>query len=84
MHEEVLNQLAKLSTLRVISRTSMLRYQETLKSILQIAAELRAYWAEYQCFFRILSSLSTALRLKLRTSNFDSGIKGLHKPRSRK
>ena len=40
VHEEVLNQLAKLTSLRVISRTSMLRYQDTLESIPDIAREL--------------------------------------------
>lgn len=40
MHEEVLNQLAKLTSLRVISRTSMLRYQDTRESIPAIARQL--------------------------------------------
>ena len=40
IHEEVLNQLAKLTNLRVISRTSMLRYQDTTKPIPAIADEL--------------------------------------------
>jgi TolB-like protein/DNA-binding winged helix-turn-helix (wHTH) protein/Tfp pilus assembly protein PilF len=40
IHEEVLNQLAKLEGLRVISRTSMLRYSDTKRSIPDIAREL--------------------------------------------
>ena len=40
VHEEVLNQLAKLRALNVISRTSMLRYEDTGMSIPEIAAEL--------------------------------------------
>jgi TolB-like protein len=40
IHEEVLNYLAKLSELNVISRTSMLRYADTPLSIREIAAEL--------------------------------------------
>ena len=40
IHEEVLNQLAKLTSLRVISRTSMLRYENTRDSIPAIAREL--------------------------------------------
>ena len=40
LHEEVLNQLARLSHLGVISRTSMLRYADTLMPIPDIAREL--------------------------------------------
>ncbi len=40
IHEETLNQLAKLENLSVISRTSVLRYQDTNLSIPEIAAEL--------------------------------------------
>ena len=40
MHEEVLNQLAKLKNLRVISRTSMLRYADSDLSVPEIAREL--------------------------------------------
>ena len=40
IHEEVLNQLAKLSALSVIARTTMVQYADRDKSIPQIAAEL--------------------------------------------
>lgn len=40
MYEEVLNQLAKLKNLRVISRTSMMRYADSGLSIPEIAREL--------------------------------------------
>jgi len=40
LHEEVLNQLAKLRNLSVISRTSVQRYEDTQLSIPEIAAEL--------------------------------------------
>jgi len=40
MHEEVLNQLAKLKNLRVISRTSMERYADSDLSVPEIAREL--------------------------------------------
>lgn len=40
IHEEVLNQLAKLSSLSVISRTTMLRYANSSLSIPEIAREL--------------------------------------------
>ena len=40
IHEEILNQLAKLSNLNVISRTSVARYADSGMSIPQIAAEL--------------------------------------------
>ena len=40
MHDEVLTRLAKISTLKVISRTSVMRYRDTDKSILEIAREL--------------------------------------------
>jgi TolB-like protein/Flp pilus assembly protein TadD len=40
IHEEILNYLAKLSELNVISRTSMLRYADTDLSMREIAAEL--------------------------------------------
>jgi len=40
IHEEILNQLAKLSNLNVISRTSVVRYADSGMSIPQIAAEL--------------------------------------------
>jgi len=40
IHEEVLNQLANLTSLRVISRTTMLRFANTLKSIPEIAEQL--------------------------------------------
>src|SRR5690606_2974600 len=39
MHGEVLSQLAKISSLRVISRTSVLEYRDTPKNIRQIARE---------------------------------------------
>ena len=39
-HEEILNQLAKLSALNVIARTSMRQYANTEKSIPEIAEEL--------------------------------------------
>lgn len=40
MHEEVLNQLAKIKDLTVIARTTMMRYEESDKSVPEIAAEL--------------------------------------------
>jgi TolB-like protein/Tfp pilus assembly protein PilF len=40
IHEEILNQLAKIEDLSVIARTSMLRYAETDKLIQDIAKEL--------------------------------------------
>jgi TolB-like protein len=40
MHEEVLNQLAKLKALKVIARTSVLQYADTQMSIPDIAREL--------------------------------------------
>ncbi len=40
IHEEILNQLAKLSALNVIARTSVLRYADGETSILDIAREL--------------------------------------------
>lgn len=41
MHEEILNQLAKLKNLNVISRTSVLRYAENRPPIPEIATELK-------------------------------------------
>ncbi len=40
IHEEILNQLVKLSALNVIARRSMMRYSDTDKGIPQIAEEL--------------------------------------------
>ena len=40
IHDDLLTQLAKISTLKVISRTSVLRYRGTTKTVPQIAAEL--------------------------------------------
>jgi len=40
MHGEVLSQLAKISSLRVISRTSVLEYRDSPKNIREIAKEL--------------------------------------------
>src|SRR5690606_13941971 len=40
IHEEVLNQLAKVSSLNVIARTSVLRYADGTTSIPEIAREL--------------------------------------------
>jgi TolB-like protein len=40
LHDEVLNQLAKLRSLNVISRSSVLRYTETRPAIREVAAEL--------------------------------------------
>ena len=40
IHDEILNQLAKLSALNVIARTSMQQYANTEKSIPEIAREL--------------------------------------------
>ncbi len=40
IHEEVLNQLSNVSGLKVISRTSVLRYADTDKSVPQISEEL--------------------------------------------
>jgi TolB-like protein len=42
LHDEILNQLAKLDAIRVISRTSVLRYAANRPAIPQIAAELNA------------------------------------------
>jgi len=42
MHGEVLSQLAKISSLRVISRTSVLGYRQSVKNVRQIAQELGA------------------------------------------
>jgi len=41
LHEEVLNQLVKLSRLNVISRTTMMRYADTEKTPPEIARELK-------------------------------------------
>jgi adenylate cyclase len=40
VHEEILNQLAKISAIKVISRTAVLRYQDTKQSPSDIAHEL--------------------------------------------
>jgi TolB-like protein/AraC-like DNA-binding protein/tetratricopeptide (TPR) repeat protein len=40
MHEALINELGKISEFRVISRTSSMRYQDTKKSIAEIAEEL--------------------------------------------
>lgn len=40
IHEEILNQLVRLSSLSVISRTTMMRYADTPKSVPEIAREL--------------------------------------------
>jgi len=40
MHEDILTQLGKIGSLKVISRTSVMRYRETEKSVPEIAAEL--------------------------------------------
>lgn len=40
IHDDLLTQLAKISTLKVISRTSVLQYRETTKTAPAIAAEL--------------------------------------------
>jgi len=40
IHDDLLTQLAKISTLKVISRTSVLQYRGTTKTVPQIAAEL--------------------------------------------
>ncbi len=40
MHDEVLTRLAKIATLKVTSRTSVMRYRDTDKSIPEIAKEL--------------------------------------------
>ena len=42
VHDELLTQIARLSSMQVISRTSMMRYRDTLKPIPEIAAELGA------------------------------------------
>jgi len=42
IHDDLLTQLSKLASLRVISRTSMMRYQDSDKSIPEIARELGA------------------------------------------
>jgi len=40
MHDDLLTQLAKIGSLKVISRTSVMEYKDTTKKIPQIAAEL--------------------------------------------
>jgi TolB-like protein len=40
IHEEILNQLVKLSNLNVIARTSVMQYADTTKTIPEIASEL--------------------------------------------
>ncbi len=40
MHDEIITQLAKISSLTVISRTSVMQFRDSKKSIPQIAAEL--------------------------------------------
>jgi TolB-like protein len=40
IHDDLLTQLAKINDLKVISRTSMLKYKDSTKSIPEIAAEL--------------------------------------------
>ena len=40
LHDDLLTQLAKIGDLRVISRTSMMKYRDTEKSIPEIGAEL--------------------------------------------
>ena len=40
IHEEILNQLAKVSALNVIARTSVLQYANTEKSVIEIASEM--------------------------------------------
>jgi TolB-like protein len=40
MHDDLLTQLAKIGSLKVISRTSVLEYKDTIKKIPEIAAEL--------------------------------------------
>lgn len=40
MHDELLTRLSRISALKVISRTSVMRYRDTLKSIPEIASEL--------------------------------------------
>ncbi len=42
IHDDLLTQLSKVSALRVISRTSMMRYADTTKTIPEIAKELGA------------------------------------------
>lgn len=42
VHDELLTQLAQLSALQVISRTSMMRYRDTLQPVPEIARELGA------------------------------------------
>ena len=42
MHDDLLTQLSKIKSLRVISRTSMLRYSDTKLSAVEIARELNA------------------------------------------
>ena len=41
IHEEILNQLTKISALTVIARTTMMRYKDTDRGIPEIAEELR-------------------------------------------
>ena len=40
IHEKILNQLAKVSALNVIARTSVLQYANTEKSVIEIASEM--------------------------------------------
>jgi serine/threonine protein kinase len=44
MHESLLTELCKIKALRVISRTSVFQYQNTKKSIPEIAKELKVDW----------------------------------------
>ena len=40
IHDDILTQLARIQSLKVISRTSVMRYGDTIKSVPEIAAEL--------------------------------------------
>jgi len=41
MHEALITELAKISSVEVVSRTSVMRYKKTEKSVPEIAKELR-------------------------------------------
>ncbi len=71
IHEEILNQLAKLSALNVIARTSMRQYANTEKSIPEIAEELNVETV-------MEGSVRYAGGLVRITAQLNDGITGAH------
>ena len=71
IHEEILNQLAKLSALNVIARTSMRQYANTEKSIPEIAEELNVETV-------MEGSVRYAGGLVRITAQLNDGITGTH------